>query len=123
MALWSRIRMSFRGDHLNREIDEELESHIKRPSRQGRDPVESVARAFGSALRHREGSRRRKPSCGLNRCARMQYSAGVKLGKLKFTSAAAILSLALAIGACMSAFRLIDACCCAHLPVANPNDL
>jgi PadR family transcriptional regulator, regulatory protein PadR len=56
MALWSRIRNVFRGDHLNGEIDEELESHIQEAIEQGRDPVEA-RRAFGSALRHREGSR------------------------------------------------------------------
>ncbi len=39
------------------------------------------------------------------------------------TSAAAILSLALAIGACTSAFRLIDALLLRPLPVAHPERL
>ena len=43
--------------------------------------------------------------------------------KKKATSAAAILSLALAIGACTSAFRLIDALLLRPLPVASPERL
>ncbi len=43
-----------------------------------------------------------------------------QLMKKKVTSAAAIVSLALAIGACTSAFRLIDAILMRPLPVADP---
>jgi predicted permease len=46
-----------------------------------------------------------------------------QLNKKKVTSAAAILSLALAIGACTSAFRLIDALLLRPLPVAQPERL
>jgi predicted permease len=46
-----------------------------------------------------------------------------RLAKNKITSAAAILSLALAIGACTSAFRLIDALLLRPLPVAEPGRL
>ncbi len=46
-----------------------------------------------------------------------------QLKKNKVTSAAAILSLALAIGACTSAFRLVDALLLRPLPVSNPERL
>src|SRR5438876_9370261 len=46
-----------------------------------------------------------------------------QLKKHWLTSAAAILSLALAIGACPSAFRLIDALLLRPLPVADPDRL
>src|SRR3979411_1130129 len=46
-----------------------------------------------------------------------------QLVKRKVTSAASILSLALAIGACTSAFRLIDALLLRPLPVKNPERL
>ena len=46
-----------------------------------------------------------------------------QLMKRKVTSAAAILSLALAIGACTAAFRLIDALLLRPLPVANADRL
>ena len=45
------------------------------------------------------------------------------LKKRKVTSAAAILSLALAMGACTSAFRLIDALLLRPLPIAHPERL
>src|SRR5215472_11722049 len=48
---------------------------------------------------------------------------GRQILKNKITSAAAILSLALAIGACTSAFRLIDAILLRPLPVANADHL
>ena len=46
-----------------------------------------------------------------------------RLTKTKVTSSAAILSLALAIGACTSAFRLIDALLLRPLPIAEPQRL
>ena len=46
-----------------------------------------------------------------------------QLNKSRITSAAAILSLALAIGACTSAFRLIDALLLRPLPIAHPERL
>jgi putative ABC transport system permease protein len=122
MALWSRTRNVFRGDHLNREIDEELESHIQEAIEQGRDPVDA-RRAFGSALRHREGSRDVKLVVWLESLRADAIFGWRQLGKTKVASAAAILSLALAIGACMSAFRLIDALLLRPLPVANPERL
>ncbi len=46
-----------------------------------------------------------------------------RLKKSKVTSAAAVLSLALAIGSCTSAFRLIDALLLRPMPVAHPERL
>ena len=46
-----------------------------------------------------------------------------QLKRNRVTSGAAILSLALAIGACTSAFRLIDALLLRPLPVAHPERL
>ena len=47
MSLWSRISNAVRGERLNREIDEELQSHIEEAIASGRDPKEAH-RAFGS---------------------------------------------------------------------------
>ena len=55
MSLWSRISNAVRGEQLNREIEEELQSHIEEAIASGRDPREAH-RAFGSALRAREVS-------------------------------------------------------------------
>jgi putative ABC transport system permease protein len=46
-----------------------------------------------------------------------------QLAKNKITSAAAVLSLALAIGSCTSAFRLIDALLLRPLPISHPERL
>ncbi|HTQ59595.1 MAG TPA: hypothetical protein VMI32_05200, partial [Candidatus Solibacter sp.] len=56
MSVWKRMANLFREDRLNREIDEELSSHIAEAIEEGRDPAEA-RRAFGSPLRHREESR------------------------------------------------------------------
>jgi putative ABC transport system permease protein len=122
MSLWSRIINVVRGDRLNREIDEEFESHIQEAIEQGRDP-EEVRRAFGSTLRQREESRDIKLVAWLESLCADAFFGWRQLIKTKVTSAAAILSLALAIGACTSAFRLIDALLLRPLPVANPERL
>jgi predicted permease len=119
MSLWSRMLNVVRGDRLNREIDEELESHIQEAIEQGRDPTE-VRRAFGSALRHREESRDVRLVAWLESLRADAVFGWRQVIKTKVTSIAAILSLALAIGACTSAFRLIDALLLRPLPVANP---
>jgi predicted permease len=122
MSLWSRIANVFRGDRLSREIDEELESHLAEAIEQGRDPVEAQ-RALGSALRHREESRDVRLLPWLDSLRADAVFGWRQLMKRKATSAAAILSLALAIGACMSAFRLIDAMLLRPLPIAHPKRL
>src|ERR1700730_3184577 len=108
MERWSGIANVFRADRLIREIDEELQSHIEEAIEQGRDP-EETRRAFGSVLRRREESRDVRIVAWLDSLHSDARFGLRRLRKTKVTSAAAILSLALAIGACTSAFRLIDA--------------
>ncbi len=122
MSLWSRMTNVLRGERLSREIDEELEAHIEEAIANGRDPFEA-RRAFGSTLRHRERSRDVKLVAWLESVRSDAIFGWRQLNKTKVTSAAAILSLALAIGACTSAFRLIDALLLRPLPVANPERL
>jgi putative ABC transport system permease protein len=122
MSLWSRIRNVLRGDRVSREIDEELESHIADAIEQGRDPAEA-RRAFGSPLRQRETSRDIRLMPWLDSLHADAVFGWRQLRKRKVTSAAAILSLALAIGSCTSAFRLIDALLLRPLPVAEPEQL
>ena len=122
MSLWSRIANVFQSDRLSREIDEELRSHIDEAVARGRDPVEA-RRAFGSALRQREESRDVRLVTWLDSLRADAVFGWRQLMKRKVTSAAAILSLGLAIGACTSAFRLIDAMLLRPLPVAHADDL
>ena len=122
MSLWLRIRNVFSGDRLNREIDEEIESHIAEGIEQGRDPIEA-RRAFGSRLRSLEQCRDIKLVPWLDSVRADAIFGWGQLKKRKAASGAAILSLGLAIGACTSAFRLIDALLLRPLPVANADRL
>jgi len=122
MSTWRRITNLFRGNGLNREIDEELESHVAEAIANGRDAVDA-RRAFGSPLRHREASRDIRVGVWLD-ALRSDAIFGLRqLRKNKITSVAAVFSLALAVGSCMAAFRLIDAVLLRPLPVANADRL
>src|SRR5579863_3295996 len=122
MSLWSRIANVFRGDRLSREIDEELQSHIREAIERGRDPADA-RKAFGSPLRQLDESHDIRVVAWLDSLRADAIFGWRQLKKNKVTSAAAILSLALAIGACTSAFRLIDALLLRPLPVAHPEQL
>ena len=122
MSLWSRIANAIRGDRLSREIDEELQSHIEEAIEQGRDAAEA-RRAFGPALLRREESRDLRLLTWLDSLRADAVFGWRQIRKRKAASVAAILSLALAIGACTSAFRLIDALLLRPLPVADADRL
>ncbi|HEV2691227.1 MAG TPA: ABC transporter permease [Bryobacteraceae bacterium] len=122
MSIWSRIANVFRPDRLSREIDEELQSHLEEAIEQGRDLAEA-RRAFGSPLQQRERSRDVRILTSLDSLRADTVFGWRQLRKNRVTSAAAILSLALAIGACTAAFRLIDALLLRPLPVADPDRL
>jgi predicted permease len=122
MSLWSRISNAVRGERLNGEIDEELQSHIEEAIASGRDPSEA-RRAFGSTLYAREASHSIRAAGWLE-----SLLADVKFGwrqlcRNKVTTAAAVLSLALSIGSCVAAFRLIDALLWRPLPISNSSKL
>jgi putative ABC transport system permease protein len=122
MSLWSRIANVFRGERLNREIDEEFQSHIEEAIEHGCDPAEA-RRAFGPALRLREECRDASLMVWLDSLRADAIFGWRQIRKSKVSSAAAILSLALAIGACASAFRLIDALFLRPLPISAPQRL
>ncbi len=122
MSLWTRIANVFHVNRLNRDIEEELQAHIAEAIEQGRDPSEA-RRAFGSLLRQSEASRDIRIAAWLDSLRADAVFGWRQLMKRKLTSAAAVLSLALAIGSCTSAFRLIDALLLRPLPVAEPDRL
>ncbi len=122
MPLWSRIANALRGDRLTREIDEEMQSHLAEAVQQGRNPAEA-RRAFGPALQQREESRDIRLVAWLDSLRADAVFGWRQVRKKPATSAAAVLSLALAIGACTAAFRLIDALLLRPLPVAAPERL
>lgn len=122
MSLWSRIASALRGADPKREIDEEMQSHLDEATAHGRDPHEAQ-RAFGSRVQLQERSRDTRVVAWLDSLRVDAIFGWRQLWKKKVTSAAAILSLALAIGACTAAFRLIDALLLRPMPVAHPERL
>ena len=80
-------------------------------------------RAFGSVARQREESRDVRITAWLDSLRADTVFGWRMLWKKKVTSVAAVLSLGLAIGACTSAFRFIDALLLRPLPVAHPEQL
>jgi putative ABC transport system permease protein len=122
MSTWSRIANVFRSRSLDRDIDAELESHFNEARAAGRDPAE-VSREFGSRLRAHEAVRDAIVATWLESLVADARFGWRQLGKHKAASAAAILSLALGIGSCTAAFRLIDALFLRPLPVADPGRL
>jgi len=111
-----------RGDGLSREIDEEMQAHLEEAVQRGRDAVEA-RKAFGSPLQYREASRDVRLLVWLDSLRADAVFGCRQLLKRKMTSAAAVVSLALAIGSCASAFRLIDALLLRPLPVKAPEQL
>src|SRR5689334_7999328 len=116
MSLWSRAINLFRGDRLSREIEEELATHLTEGIVEGRDPAE-VRKALGPSLQIREKSRDLRLIPWLDSLRSDLVFGCRQLVKRKVTSAASILSLALAIGSCTAAFRLIDTMLLRPLPV------
>jgi putative ABC transport system permease protein len=122
VSLWSRILNSFGPHRVSSEIDEELQSHIDEALEHGRAPAE-VRRAFGPVLQRREESRDIRIAAWLHSLGADMVFGWRQMVKTKVASTAAVLSLALAIGACTSAFRLIDALLLRPLPIASPERL
>jgi len=122
MSLLSRWANIFRGDRVNREIDEELQAHIEQAIEEGRDP-EEARRALGSVVRHRDYCRDARIITWLDSLRADAIFGTRQLRKRKLISATAILSLGLGIGACVSAFRLIDALLLRPLPITEPGRL
>src|ERR1700733_1446394 len=125
MSLWSRVANVFRAEKLSSEIAEEMESHIAEAVEQGRDPDEA-RRALGLDYQQRQ---QRQASHEIRVVAWLELlRADIIFGwrqlkRNKLTSIVAILSLALAMGACIGAFRLMDALLWRPLPVAHAERL
>jgi predicted permease len=122
MSLWSRISNAVHGERLNREIDEELQSHIDEAIASGRDPKEA-RRVFGCALHAREASHSIRVVGWLESLLSDIGFGWRQLCRNKVMSVAAVLSLALGIGSCVAAFRLIDALLWRPLPISDPGNL
>lgn len=122
MSWLRRITNFFRRDQVEDEIREELASHIAEAIERGRSATDA-RKAFGGELLQRERIRDLKLIPGLDALLSDIVFGWRQLRKRPAVSAAAILSLALAIGATTAAFRLMDAVLLRTLPVAQPERL
>jgi len=122
MGWLTRAARVFRQRRLNEELDEELASHLAEAMERGRSEREA-RQALGSTLRHRERSRDFKMLPWLEALAADAIFGWRQLRKRPAATAAAIVSLGLAIGAVTTVFRLTDAVLLRKLPVAEPDRL
>ena len=99
-----------------------MRSHLEEALERGRNPEEARG-SFGTFVRLREESMDVKVASWLYSVRADAIFGWRQLRKRKVTSAAAILSLVLAIGACTAAFRIIDAVLLRPLPVADSDRL
>jgi putative ABC transport system permease protein len=127
MSWISRITNAFRAGRAADDLDDELQFHLEQRAaeliRDGspRAEAENLARRrLGNRLQVRESSRDAKSAVWLESVLR-DFRFGLRMiRKYRKASLAAIISLALAIGACTVAFTLIDALLFRPLPVVAP---
>jgi predicted permease len=130
MSWLSRITNVFRPSAVDGVLDDEMAFHIESriadlvASGMPREAAETMARRqFGNRLRLREESRDVKVWPGLDSLVR-DVRLGVRmLRKHSLVTAAAVVSLSLALGACVAAFSLVDALLLRPLPVHDPQRL
>jgi predicted permease len=130
MSLWSRVANVFRSDRIDHDLEEELQFHLARRIEQliatGLTPEEAATEAqrrFGSPLRTKEQSRDVKLLPWLESLLRDVRMGARMLRRNAGVTATAVFSLSLALGACATAFSLLDALIFRPLPVRSPQQL
>jgi putative ABC transport system permease protein len=130
MSLLSRVVNVFRASRVDGALDDEMQFHIDARADElvaagmtRRDAELTASRQFGNRLRLREASRDVKVLAWLESVFKDLQFAIRMLRKHVVVSAAAIASLTLAIGPCLSAFSLVDALMLRSLPVRHPEQL
>jgi putative ABC transport system permease protein len=130
MSWLFRLANVFRSGRLDDDLEDELRFHLEEKTRrliaEGMPPdaaAQEARRRLGNGLTTRERSRDIKLLPWLDALVRdVRFGCRV-LRKDAVVTTAAILSLALAMGACIAAFALIDALILRPLPVASPQRL
>ena len=130
MSWLSRLTNAFRPDRLDGELEEELRFHLEARAeeavRGGISPQEAARQArlrLGNELHTREASRDARLLPWLESLVKDVRFGFRMLRKDTAVTAAALTSLALAIGASLAAFALVDALLLRPLPVYQPERL
>jgi len=122
MSWLSRFANLFRRDRMSEEIAEEMASHLAEAVERGRN-ADDARRALGGALQYREQSREIRLLPWLDALWSDVIFGWRQIRKRPAVSITAVLSLALAMGATTSGFRIADALLFRALPVAAPERL
>ena len=117
-------------NRVNRDLDEEIQFHIDartdelvRSGMAADDARREAQRLFGNRLNVRDASGDIKLSARLESIL-LDVNFALRLWRRnKTVTAAAVISLSLAIGACAAAFSLVDALILRPLPVSDPASL
>src|ERR1035438_3216715 len=124
MSWLSRLTNAFRPDRLDAELEEELRFHLEARAEEavhrGANPQDAAVEArlrLGNPLHTRETSRDAKLLPWLESLLRDARFGFRMLRKDSAVTAAALASLALAIGASLAAFALVDALLLRPLPL------
>jgi putative ABC transport system permease protein len=130
MSFVSRVVNAFRGGRVDRELAEELRFHYEarvedlvRGGMSLREAEREARQRLGNSLAFREQGRDVRLAPWLETLWRDARFGVRMLAKDRTVTAAAAVSLALAIGACTAAFALIDAAILRPLPVREPEQL
>jgi putative ABC transport system permease protein len=130
MSWFSRFRNHFRSDDVSRDIDRELAFHIAERADElmatGMAPENArreARRLLGHVAEHAEQTRHRELFGWVDTIAGDLRYTTRSLRKAPAFAAAAILSIALGIGANTAIFSIIDAVMLKSLPVSHPEEL
>jgi predicted permease len=130
MSWFSRLKNAIRPDRLDSELEDELRFHLEARAeeavRRGATPEQAAREArlrLGNALHTRETSRDAKLFPWLESLLQDVRFGFRMLRKDSTVTAAALASLALAMGAALAAFALVDALLLRPLPVDQPERL
>jgi putative ABC transport system permease protein len=127
MSWWSRLSNVFRPDRVDDDLSDELRFHLEERTRElmasgmaAHEAAAAAARRLGNPVRWREQSRDVKLLPWLDSIVRDSRLGMRMLRKNAVVTAAAVLSLGLALGACVAAFSMVDALILRPLPVRDP---
>jgi predicted permease len=129
-AFWSRLGGSFSGQRRERELEEELESHLQmqiednlRAGMNGEDARRQALLKSGGLESSKEACRDRRGLPALDTAMRDLRHALRLLSRSPAFTVVAVLSLALGIGANTAIFTLLDQAVLRRLPVKDPSEL